>query len=118
MLVALGRHLLGVGQHGLGVAEVQHGQAALVDLQRAGDEVAFLAGVLAVGQLALGLAQALHQHLLRGLRDDAAEVVRVVDPLGDDVAVVVELLREHGDLAASSRSMTTRASSAYGLARL
>ena len=99
MLVALGRHLLCVGQHGLGVAQVEHSQPSVVDLQRAGDQVTLFARVLAVGHLALGLAQALHQHLLGGLGHDPAEVVRVVLPLRHDVAVVVELLREDGDRA-------------------
>ena len=56
-------------------------------------------GVLLVLHLALGLANALQDDLLRSLRGDAPEVGGRVVPLAGDVALFVELLRDHADLA-------------------
>ena len=49
--------------------------------------------------LALDVADALQDHLLRGLRGDAPEVVRGVVPLADDLALLVELLGDDVDVA-------------------
>ena len=61
--------------------------AGLEAVDDAGDDVAFLAGVLLEDDLALGLAQALQDDLLRGLGGDAAGVLRE-DLDVDDVAEV------------------------------
>ena len=55
-------------------------------------------GVLLVLEVALGLADALEDHLLGGLGGDAPEVLGGVVPLLDDVAVLVELLAVDPDL--------------------
>ena len=72
--VVLRAHLLRRRQHGLRLAEVDDDVAAFEALDDAGDDVAFLAGVLLVHDLALGFAQALQHDLLRRLRGDAAGV--------------------------------------------
>jgi hypothetical protein len=64
-----------------------------------GHDVALAAGVLAVGQRALGLAQPLQDDLLGGAGGDAAEALGGVVVLAGDAAVLGELLREHGHLA-------------------
>ena len=99
VVVALVRDLLGLRQQRLDPAEVEQRVAGVGLLDDAGDDVALAAGVLLVLHLALGLADALQDHLLRGLRGDAAEVVGRVVPLAGDVALFVELLRDHVDLA-------------------
>ena len=74
VLVVLARHLLGVGQVGLDLAQVDRDVALVALLHDAGDDVADPALVLAEGHVALGLAQALHDHLLGGDRGDPPEV--------------------------------------------
>ena len=74
--VVLDAHLLGRRQHRLRLAEVDVDVARLEAVDDAGDDVAFLAGVLLEDDLALGLAQALQDDLLRRLGGDAAGVLR------------------------------------------
>ena len=81
MVVALVLHLLGLRQQRLDLAEVEQRVALVGLLDDAGDDVALAARVLLVLHLALGLADALQDHLLGGLRGDAAEVVGRVVPL-------------------------------------
>ena len=71
-------------------------------------------GVLLVLHLALGLADALQDDLLGRLRGDAAEVGRRVVPLADDVAVFVELLRDHADLAGLDVDLDERFLGGFG----
>ena len=99
VVVVLVLHLLGLRQQRLDLAEVEQRVAGVGLLDDAGDDVALAAGVLLVLHLALRLADALEDHLLGGLRGDATEVVGRVVPLARDVAVLVELLRDHLDLA-------------------
>ena len=99
VVVAVARDLLGLRQQRLDPAQVEQGVAGVGLLDDAGDDVALAAGVLLVLHLALGLADALQDHLLGRLRGDAAEVGGRVVPLASDVAVFVELLRDHADLA-------------------
>ena len=76
VLVALARHLLGAGQQRLDAApEVDERGARVGLLHDAGDDVADAVLVLLEHDLALGLAHALQDDLLGGLRGDAAEVV-------------------------------------------
>ncbi len=63
-----------------------------------GHDVAFAPGVLLVLQVPFGLADALEDDLLGRLGGDAAEVLRRVVPLPDDVAVLVELLAVDPDI--------------------
>ena len=99
MFVLLDLHLLGLRQQGFDLAEVEECVTGVSLLNDARDDVAFAACVLLVLHLALRLADALEDHLLRGLRRDTAEVVRSVVPLASDVALFVELLRDHLDRA-------------------
>ena len=99
VLVALVGHLLGLGHQRFDFAQVKQGVAVVALLDDAGDDVALAAGVLLVLHVALGLANALQHDLLRGLRGDTAEVLGRVVPLADDVAVLVEFLAVHLDLA-------------------
>ena len=99
VLVALVGDLLGLGQQGLHLAQVEQGVAVVGLLDDAGDDVAFLAGVLLVLLVPLDLANALEDDLLGRLGGDAAEVVGRVVPLVEDVAVLVELLAVDADLA-------------------
>ena len=71
--VRLARHLLAHRQHRLGAAEVDDDVAALEAPDDAGDELALAVLVLVEDVLALGLADALEDDLLGGLRGDAAE---------------------------------------------
>jgi hypothetical protein len=98
VLVALVGDLLGLGQQGLDLAQVEQGVAVVGLLDDAGDDVALAPGVLLVLHVALDLADALEDDLLGRLRGDAAEVVRRVVPLADDLAVLVELLAVDADL--------------------
>ena len=75
VLVALAGHLLGAGQQRLDPAEVDERVARVGLLDDARDDVADAILVLLEHHLALGLADPLQDHLLRGLRGDAAEVV-------------------------------------------
>jgi hypothetical protein len=101
--VLLPRHLLGLRQHRLDLADVDEYQAALrrlgVGLDDAGHDVALAAGVLTEGLVVLGVAQPLENDLPRGHRGDAAEVGRGVVVLLDDLAVGAEVLRPDDDLA-------------------
>jgi hypothetical protein len=99
MLVLLPRHLLRRWQHRLDLAEVDHHRARVAALlDDPGDDVALLAGELAVPDLVLGVAQPLQDDLLgRGGRDPA-EVGRGVVVLADQRAVLGELPRVHGDV--------------------
>ena len=72
--VGLARHLLAHRQDRLGAADVDDEVAALEAADDAGDELALAVLVLVVDVLALGLADALDDDLLGGLRGDAAEV--------------------------------------------
>ena len=99
VVVAVAGDLLGLRQQRLDPAEVEQRVAGVGLLDDAGDDVALAAGVLLVLHLALGLANALQDHLLGRLRGDAAEVGGRVVPLARDVALFVELLRDHADLA-------------------
>src|SRR6185312_13901522 len=76
LLVALAGHLLGAGQDRLHAAEVDERVAVVVLLDDAGHDLADAVGVLVVHHRALGLVDALAQHLLGRLAGDAAEVVR------------------------------------------
>ena len=77
VVVALVLDLLGLGQQRLDLAEVEQRVALVGLLDDPGDDVALATGVLLVLHLALGLTDALEDHLLRGLRGDATEVVGV-----------------------------------------
>src|SRR5690606_6958000 len=80
------RDALVLGNEGLGVAAQVHVDvAALHALDDAGDQFADAVLPLVHDLRALGLAHALHDHLLGGLRGDAPEV-RVLDLLLDVVA--------------------------------
>ena len=95
-------HPLAERQQRLELAEVDHhvvGVATLLD--HAGDDVALLAGELTEPDVVLGVAQPLQHDLLRGGRGDPAEAVGRVVVLADLVALVVELGRQHGHVAAS-----------------
>src|SRR5207253_2416978 len=75
----------------LGAPEVDDDVPALEPPDDAGDELALAVLVLVEDVLALRLADALDDHLLRRLRGDAAEALdRVVQ--ADDVAVLLLLL--------------------------
>ena len=76
------------GQDRLGAAEVDDDVAALEAAHDAGDELALAVLVLVEDVLALGLADALEDDLLGGLRGDAAE--RLPGPV--QVEQVAELL--------------------------
>ena len=87
LLVALAVDLLGARQQRLDLAEVdEHVVAVAGLLDDAGHDLADAVDVLVVHHLALGLADPLQDHLLRGLRGDAAEVV------GRDVLALDQVL--------------------------
>ena len=75
LAVALVARLLGAGHDGLGAAEVDDDVAALEALDGAVDDLADAVDVLVVDLLALGLADALVEHLLGRLGGDAAEAL-------------------------------------------
>ena len=94
VVVALALDLLGLGQQRLDAFAQLHERVAGVGLLHdAGDQLADPVAVLLVHHVALGLADALQDHLLGGLRGDAAEVVGRDVLLVDLVAVFGELLR-------------------------
>ena len=68
-------------------------------LHDSGDQVALASLVDLEHLLSLGVTQPLQDDLFGGLRCDAPEITRGVLPLIDDVAVLVELLAVHDDLA-------------------
>ena len=77
LLVALAVDLLGARQQRLDLAEVdEHVVAVAGLLDDPGHDLGHAVDVLVVHHLALGLADPLQDHLLRGLRGDPAEVVR------------------------------------------
>src|SRR5215217_7253106 len=77
VVVALAVHLLGLGQQRLDALAQLHERVARVRLlDDAGDQLADAVPVFLEHHVALGLANALQDHLLGGLRGDAAEVVR------------------------------------------
>ena len=93
LLVALAVDLLGARQQRLDLAEVDEDVVAVARLlDDPGHDLGHPVDVLVVHDLALGLADALLDHLLRGLRGDAAEVlrghVRALDLLLGDVGPV------------------------------
>ena len=114
VVVAVAGDLLRLRQQRLDPAEVEQRVARVGLLDDAGDDVAFAAGVLLVLHLAFGFADALQDHLLRGLRGDAAEVGGRVVPLADDVALFVELLRDHADLAGLDVDLDERFLGGFG----
>ena len=73
--VRLARHLLAHRQDGLVAADLDDEVAALEATHGAGDQLALAVLELVVDVLALGLAHALDDHLLGGLRGDAAELL-------------------------------------------
>ena len=92
VVVALVLDLLGLGQQRLDALAQLHERVARVRLlDDAGDQLADAVAVLLEGHVALGLADPLQDHLLGGLRGDAAEVVR------RDVAAL-DLVLELGQL--------------------
>ena len=68
-------------------------------LNDAGDEVAFAPLVQREYLVALRVTKTLENDLLCGLCSDATEVVRRVSPLISHIAVLIELLAVHHDLA-------------------
>src|SRR5207248_10603903 len=77
LLVALAVHLLGPRQKRLDLPEVDEDIVPVAGLlDDPGHDLADAVDVLVVHHRALRLADALQDHLLRGLRGDAAEVVR------------------------------------------
>ena len=76
VVVALAAHLLGAGQQRLhALAQLDEGVARVGLLDDAGDQLAHAVLVLVEHHVALRLADALEDHLLGGLRRDAAEVL-------------------------------------------
>ncbi len=83
---ALARQKLVAAQDRLGAAEIDDHVAELDALDQAVDDLADAVLVLAELPLALGVAHLLHDHLLRGLSGDAAEIdgrQRVGDEIAD-----------------------------------
>ena len=94
VVVALAVDLLGLRQQRLDAFAQLHERVARVGLLHdAGDQLADAVAVLLVHHVALGLADALQDHLLGGLRGDPAEVVGGDVALVDLVAVFGELRR-------------------------
>ena len=73
---ALARQQLVAAQHRLGAAEIDDDVAELDALDEAVDDLADAVLELVVLPLALGVAHLLDDHLLGGLRGDAAEIDR------------------------------------------
>src|SRR6185369_42081 len=90
--VGLAGHLLAHGQDRLGPAQIDDDVAALEAADDARDELALLVAVLVEDVLALGLAHALQDDLLRGLRGDAAEGLPGLVELEDMPVLAVLLL--------------------------
>ena len=74
--VLLGDHLV-ARQHGFESARLDDGVAAFHALDDAGDEVLLALEEIVEDLLALGVADLLEDDLLRGLRADAAEFLRL-----------------------------------------
>ena len=84
--VVLERRLLRGGEDGLGLADVEDDRPRLHSRDRAGDQLAFAAGVLVEDDVPLGLVEALQHDLLGGLGVDPAEGF-LVELLGlDEIA--------------------------------
>ena len=89
MVVALAVHLLAARQQRLDALAQLHERVARVGLlDDAGDQLADAVLVLVEHHVPLGLADPLQDHLLGGLRGDAAEVLRRDVALVDLVAVL------------------------------
>ncbi len=84
---------------GFRVSEVEDGVAVIGLLHDPGHEITLSPLVQVEHLLALGVAQTLHDDLLRRLRGDAAEVARCVFPLTGHVSVFVQVLAVDRDLA-------------------
>ena len=82
---ALARQQLVAAQHRLGAAEIDDDIAELDALDEAVDDLADAVLELVVLALALGVAHLLDDHLLGGLRGDAAEIDRR-QRIGDEIA--------------------------------
>ena len=92
VVVALALDLLGLGQQRLDALAQLHERVARVGLLHdAGDQLADAVAVLLEHHVALGLADALQDHLLGGLRGDPPEVVGRDVAFVDLVAVLLEL---------------------------
>ena len=90
--VRLARRLLAEGQHALRLADVDDDVVALLEAPHdAADELALAVLVLVEDEVALGVADALEEHLLGGLRGDAAEGGAALLEL-EDVAELFVLL--------------------------
>ncbi len=105
--VGLARGLLAVWEHRLGATEVDDDVvAALEAANDAANELALAVLVLVVDEISLGIAEALDEHLLRGLRGDAPELRALHLDLEDLAELFVlltsplEVLREVEDLEA------------------
>jgi hypothetical protein len=105
VVVALAVDLLGLRQQRLHALAQLHERVARVGLlDDAGDQLADAVAVLLEHHVALGLADPLQDHLLGGLRGDAAEVVR------RDVAdldLVLEVAQAAGSMSGASGMMTS-----------
>ena len=89
VLVALIGDLLGLGQQGLDLAQVQQRVAVVRLLHDPRHDVALAARVLLVLHVALYFTDPLEDDLLRSLCRDASEVVGCVVPFPDDLTVLV-----------------------------
>ena len=89
---------LGARHDRLGVTEIENHIPAIDLLDNPGDEITLPAGIQLEDLAALGVSQALGDDLLGRLGSDAAEVIRRIFPLAEDVAVFIELLGIHGDV--------------------
>ena len=91
----LARDLLVAADHALGAAEIDDDMAELDALDDAGDDLAGAVLEFLMLALALGIADLLEDHLLGGLRGDAAEfdVGQRIDDEVADLGVLLELLR-------------------------
>src|SRR5262249_51212952 len=97
LTVALARDLLLLRQDGVGAPEVHDDVLLLEALHDAGEELTLPALELVVDDVALGIAHALHDILLRGLRGDAAELLgrQLGEQLVTDLGLGVDLRASH-----------------------
>ena len=113
VVVALAVDLLGLRQQRLDALAQLHERVARVGLlDDAGDQLADAVAVLLEHHVALGLADPLQDHLLGGLRGDAAEVVGRDVALVDLVAVLARTCS--GSISGSSGSRTSPVSGSIG----
>src|SRR5690606_9691029 len=89
---------LGSGHDRLGITEIEDGKPIVDLLDDPGDQVPFATLVEVEHLLPLDLPQALLDHLLGRLGGDPSEVFGRVLPLGDDVAVFIQLLGVDDDV--------------------